>query len=290
MRWTRGNTLYEYEPTDEDRLVLARAVAHEGRPQRGVAWTLVQRFALLHPKYYQTLADFVRAYSQPINPRWFPDGDLHQAAVARAGHNQARIADLERRADRRLQFAQEGWDELDPEAREAALEALEAPHESPYPGALHFIAAQTGGRKTRAQAYARAQAFAAARSDLSAVVPTGADGYGEKGPVNWLFTGPASSSLRILPAGEAPILDDEPPVPIGPPPKSPPPGAPKGSCWGWVYCYLPSLPTLQAANAQGEQATEESSPPSDPPKDAESAPSSSSSKRRRARANGASVS
>lgn len=74
-----------YTPTAEDRLWLARAVAAEGRPYVGVARALVNLFMMqrsatsLRAGSSQTLASLVRAYAQPVNPRWFVDGDLYQA-------------------------------------------------------------------------------------------------------------------------------------------------------------------------------------------------------------------
>lgn len=69
-----------YAPTDEDRLWLLRAVAAEGAPEADVASALVSRFLARRERgWHGTLADHVRAYAQPVNPRWFPDGDLQLA-------------------------------------------------------------------------------------------------------------------------------------------------------------------------------------------------------------------
>lgn len=68
---------YTYTVTDEDRLWLTRAVQHEGPVEREVAQVLVNCFAYLHsvkPKSCPTLTWLVRAYAQPINPEWFPEG------------------------------------------------------------------------------------------------------------------------------------------------------------------------------------------------------------------------
>lgn len=69
-----------YAPTAEDKLWLSRAVAAEGKPFAGVARALVNLFMLQRSKgNAQTLATLVRAYAQPVNPRWFPTGDLYLA-------------------------------------------------------------------------------------------------------------------------------------------------------------------------------------------------------------------
>ena len=77
----------EYEVTPEDRLWLLRAVEVEGKPREMVARALVNLFALTRSKgssAYGTLASLVRAYAQPVNPRWFQQGDLYLAALAKA--------------------------------------------------------------------------------------------------------------------------------------------------------------------------------------------------------------
>jgi hypothetical protein len=63
--------------TDLDRLWLARAVQAEGAPRALVAQTLVNRWgSQLDRGLSKTLTDVVREYAQPVNPRWFPGGDL----------------------------------------------------------------------------------------------------------------------------------------------------------------------------------------------------------------------
>lgn len=79
----RVPTAGRYRVTDDDRLWLLRSVEREGDRER-TAQTLVNGFAS-RKAYGQagTLEGFVRAYSQPVNPRWFPGGDLFQAELAR---------------------------------------------------------------------------------------------------------------------------------------------------------------------------------------------------------------
>ncbi len=80
-----------YAVTTDDRLWLLRAVQSEGPPQLDVARALVNLFCYL--RAYgdkRALADVVRAYAQPINPRWFTSGDLYVASLAKAGSPQER--------------------------------------------------------------------------------------------------------------------------------------------------------------------------------------------------------
>ena len=99
---SRGHTL---PWTADDALWLRRAVEREGEPREWVAQALVNRWALLKDQgraEYPTLASFVRAYAQPVNPRWFPDGDLHLARLeAHAPRGAAHRADMIARAEAR---------------------------------------------------------------------------------------------------------------------------------------------------------------------------------------------
>lgn len=72
-----------YSPTHEDVLWLKRAVQAEGPPRARVAATLVNKFMWARARLNsrRTLAQFVRAYAQPVNPRWFIGGDLYEAKV-----------------------------------------------------------------------------------------------------------------------------------------------------------------------------------------------------------------
>lgn len=91
--------------TADDAIWLRRAVEREGEPREWVAQTLVNRWALLKDRGvadYPTLGSFVRAYAQVVNPRWFPGGDLHRAALAEhAPRGEAHRADMIARAERR---------------------------------------------------------------------------------------------------------------------------------------------------------------------------------------------
>lgn len=122
--------------TSDDRLWLARAVDAEGAPETLVAQTLVNRWANLHdaqPYAYPTLASLVRAYSQTVNPRWMPGGDLLSRHMAQLEPREA-AAELER-AQRRVEHAQRNV--FSPEAIEAVRRAVDGPIAIPY-GAVHF--------------------------------------------------------------------------------------------------------------------------------------------------------
>jgi hypothetical protein len=85
-----------YSPTAEDYTWLLRAVLAEGPVQNQVAQTLVNCFCHTRSRGSKlTLTDLVRAYAQPINPRWYVDGDLYKKS--KLFGTKAGIASAERR-------------------------------------------------------------------------------------------------------------------------------------------------------------------------------------------------
>ncbi len=77
----RNGTAGTYQPTKEDIIWMLRAVTSEGPVQSQVAQTLVNCFCYLRSRGYKgTLTGLVRAYAQPVNPRWYLDGDLYKKA------------------------------------------------------------------------------------------------------------------------------------------------------------------------------------------------------------------
>jgi hypothetical protein len=78
----RGQDMTPYTITPDDSIWLARAVEAEGPIQAQVAAALVNGFCFVRSRgYTKSLTQFIRAYSQPINPRWFTTGDLFVASL-----------------------------------------------------------------------------------------------------------------------------------------------------------------------------------------------------------------
>jgi len=235
IRYVRNGSQNAVPVAEGDYEWLARAVAHEGSPKRAVAWALVQRWLSLLPQY-ETLASLVRAYAQPINPRWATDGDLHRAYLVQLTKGTPVYLDEVRRAVRRDQFIAESFDDVPDDAKEAALDALLG-GDSPVPGALHYRASSAPAGASKKQAYEAAQRYAQGHPHLGDVVRV-REGYGRG--VNWFFTNAAQTRVAILRDGDEPVIDPKDLAPVGAP-AAPPPGSPTSQGWGWrwVWCYSP---------------------------------------------------
>lgn len=68
---TSGGFAYTLSP--EDKLWAARMISGEGGSPAAVLWTMAARFAMARGTSFAT---FIRSYSQPINPRWYRDGEF----------------------------------------------------------------------------------------------------------------------------------------------------------------------------------------------------------------------
>jgi hypothetical protein len=133
---SRGRT---YEPTDRDRLWLSRAVEAEGEPRELVAQALVNRWAWAHdlsPAKWPDPVSMIRAYSQPVNPEWYPDGKKHQAKLAKLTGDKraAELAAAPRRRD-----VHSTATEFRPETVAAVRRAFDGPISLPR-GVVHFAA------------------------------------------------------------------------------------------------------------------------------------------------------
>ncbi len=71
-----------YQVTEEDIVWFLRAVEAEGAVETEVAATLLNGFCFQRTQgQTRNLTTFLRAYAQPLNPRWYIDGDLHLKEV-----------------------------------------------------------------------------------------------------------------------------------------------------------------------------------------------------------------
>jgi hypothetical protein len=135
-----------YTVTADDALWLARAVEAEGPVQAIVAATLINGFCFVRSRgYSKSLAAFVRAYAQPVNPRWYTSGDLLLAALEKMtiAERAAELAKAERRE--RLHSTVNTFSPLTSQAVHAALNGRTAipPHATDY-AAAHIDAEPKG--------------------------------------------------------------------------------------------------------------------------------------------------
>lgn len=120
---------------------MLRAVSREGQPRRLVAQALVNRWAWLAdfaPGRYPHLRDLVRAYAQPVNPAWYPEGELHRQYVATlwaAGEGDKARTERELARRRRDEFSQATT--FDRATTAAVFQSLHGPVVLP-PGALEY--------------------------------------------------------------------------------------------------------------------------------------------------------
>lgn len=93
---------YQLTPTDLDWL--SREIANEGGRDDGTLWTMAQRLYALR-NTFSSMTSMVRAFSQPVNPRWLAGGDLCQAHPAQC--TAAELAKRERAQDPNTTYPQQ---------------------------------------------------------------------------------------------------------------------------------------------------------------------------------------
>ncbi len=145
LTWTWKGVPYTLPISASDMLMLARAIEHEGYPEEGVAWAMLQRAAWLSMLGKPiNLGALVQAYSQPINPVWFANGAKHAAEMDRL----RRIGDYEGAqresiaAERRTKQATKPWEALSANTKSLVERLLRGQSKSPVKGAVHFWASR----------------------------------------------------------------------------------------------------------------------------------------------------
>jgi hypothetical protein len=138
-----------YTITSTDKLWLGRALVGEtgGRARRdleAVTWALAQNFVLVigagnrRPRF-STFTDCIRAYSQPVNPRWIdPNGvkcRQHPGACT------------ERHIARRRRISSMSWSSLPQATRQAVDDFVAGRLDNPVPNMVDFAAYTFSGRE-----------------------------------------------------------------------------------------------------------------------------------------------
>lgn len=127
---------WSYQLTTDDILWIARSVEFEGGlSPSGVIWTYAQRLALpnIH-SLYPTLASLVRAYSQPVNPKWARDGVFCAPGGSYAGKPECSESKLTRR-DRAQSIP---WGEISARTRSLVTKFARAELPNPVPRSVGF--------------------------------------------------------------------------------------------------------------------------------------------------------
>jgi len=141
---------WSYRLSETDLLWAGRMVQGETLPGRArraadalaVLWTMASLFtpAGQRAKYggwrFDTFTDLVRAYSQPINPRWLRDGMFCQAGGRHHGTDACSAA----RLDERDRLQQRPWPGLDAGLRDVVLRWAAGETRNPVPKAIEFAA------------------------------------------------------------------------------------------------------------------------------------------------------
>lgn len=192
--------------TEEDLIWLARAVHGEGGDPATVIWALASRWVFLRLYQgldaYPTFTSFIRAYSQPVNPRWLRGGAFCQPGGR--GHGTAACSTTRTRRRARIQAMP--LDQIPYDDAAPVVEFFRGRLENVYPGVTDFRAFRNADDARR---------YASSRPRL--VYAGFADGNG-------LFRNPATvgwGDLTIQVAegrGLAPAPERE----ASPPPETPP--------------------------------------------------------------------
>jgi hypothetical protein len=105
--------------TDKEKLWLARMLVGEGgkgcsrKKARWLLWAIMNRW-MLWPgrRFYRTFIALMRAFSQPINPRWMTGGDLARKYIGRSAASAGRLR-------RRARICRMTWHDMPNEIRTA---------------------------------------------------------------------------------------------------------------------------------------------------------------------------
>lgn len=194
LQWTKGDVSHSYRVSTVDTVWLARALWREGAPRNAVGHTLLQRFASLYPKY-KTLSKFLRAYVQPLNPNWYPNGYRSKRKVARlrkARKHQEAQAEIER-AKRRMLYSTTPWESIPAAYRDLTQRLLSGVVPNPVPTAEHFCASQAKSGASHEEAKKAAQEYAEKKKLGQPIAVPGGFGQG----MNWFFPLPGRKPPRV---------------------------------------------------------------------------------------------
>ena len=167
-----------YEITDTDILWLGRAAQGEGDDPRAIIWAMLQRFSL--PSFrraFPTLTGFVRAFSQPVNPRWMRGGD--KCAPTGSGYGTPDCAP--ELLDRRERHSAMSPTSFSPVVKAAIAALRKGALPNPVPKVVNFAA------RPRAQEYVATHPGSQLVGGIYIITPESA-----QWPDGWVSLGPSS--------------------------------------------------------------------------------------------------
>lgn len=139
LRWgqLRAKDGTSYQLTGDDVLWVARSVLYEGGSVPATLWTLTQRYMGTARRTYPTFAEFVQAFSQPVNPIYVRTGSRCRRGGAAYGTYWCSEVLLAKRDLAR----HSSWADLeakDPEGVEAVIAWANGELPNPVPRAVNF--------------------------------------------------------------------------------------------------------------------------------------------------------
>lgn len=162
----------DYQLTPEDVIWAAKMATYEGDAEE-VLWTMTQRFALTYPgQQWGSFTEFIRSFSQPINPDWYSTGKHCQPG----GKGYRSDYCSEELTGRREALATMTWDEVAaeyPRAVKITLQWAQGNLTNPVPRAVNFAAP------------AQAQQYAEQRDDVVIIQKANNWFLAEMGTDNW---------------------------------------------------------------------------------------------------------
>lgn len=179
ISWEKDGKKFTYELSEHDVITLIRAVNKEGKPQSAVTWSLLNRFAWLYPQY-KSLASFVKAYSQPINPRWFPNGDLFLSSLEKVKNRKAALS----RANARVEYSKLHLDNISDYVKDTVYGVLQGKISNPVYGAQHFIYSMAKTTDLEYEAQELQQDYLKQKPFLATIIPVDSARKG----FNWFFS------------------------------------------------------------------------------------------------------
>jgi hypothetical protein len=150
-RATRGVYVMRGVPrplTNDDIITVAKMVEAEGAWEcelhaAVLIWAVAQRQAYFRGTQSMSFGDYIRAFSQPLNPAWARGGEYCTPPISPRNASGCQESAFVRRE----RFARMTWDDIRPSAKRFALKWAAGQLRNPTPGIIDFAAGNVGQNK-----------------------------------------------------------------------------------------------------------------------------------------------